>query len=146
MELISKIHGKIEYSEKEVIRFKKGIPGFEGLTNFIIKEIEGNPIFKLMHSLDKTDIAFVIVSPFECDNKYEIKLNEETLNELNISESSDVVLYSIVTLHSEMKNITANLKAPLVVNVKKNLGEQIINNKDEYLVKHPIFKEVAECL
>lgn len=141
MELISKVHGKIEYSEKEVIRFDKGIPGFAGLNYFIIKEIDGNPIFKLLHSLDKTDVAFVIVSPFECNNKYEVKLNKETLNGLNITDPSDVDLYSIITLHSEMKNITANLKAPLVVNTNKNLGEQIITNKDEYLVKHPIFKE-----
>ena len=145
MEFISKVHGKIEYSEKEVIRFGKGLPGFKGLSDFIIKEIEDNPIFKLMHSLDKTDVAFVVVSPFECVKHYEIKLSEETLSGLQISEPTDVVLYSIVTLHSEMKNITANLKAPLVVNLKKNLGEQIIINKEGYLVQHPIFKEVMEC-
>jgi len=145
MELMSKVHGKIKYSETEVITFSKGLPGFEGLSNFIIKEIQGNPLFKIIHSLDKTDVAFVIVSPFECVNQYEIKLSEETLSGLQISEPTDVVLYSIVTLHSEMKNITANLKAPLVVNLKKNLGEQIIINKEGYLVQHPIFKEVMEC-
>ncbi|MCM1988112.1 flagellar assembly protein FliW [Oceanirhabdus seepicola] len=146
MELISKVHGKIEYTENEVIRFGKGLLGFEGLNNFIIKEIEGNPIFKLMHSLDNMDVAFVIISTFECEKHYEIKLNEDTLSGLQIYEPSDVVLYSIVTLHSEMKNITANLRAPLAVNIKKNLGEQIIINKEEYLVKHPIFKGVTECL
>ncbi|WBW95470.1 flagellar assembly protein FliW [Oceanirhabdus sp. W0125-5] len=146
MELISKVHGKIQYSDTEIVTFKKGLPGFENLKRFIIKDIEGNPIFKIMHSLDRADIAFVIVSPFNCDEKYQINLSNEVLKNLNIIKPTDVMLYTIVTLHSDYKKITSNLRAPIVVNIKNNLGEQIISNNDEYLVKHLIFKEEVECL
>ena len=35
-------NGEIEYSEKDVLTFKKGIPGFTDLHNFVIVDIEDN--------------------------------------------------------------------------------------------------------
>ena len=52
MELISKIHGKINYDEKNVITFNKGIPGFSDLKKFVIVDLEGYEPFKLLHSLE----------------------------------------------------------------------------------------------
>ena len=37
--------------------------------------------------------------------------------------------------------ITANLKAPVVINVNENLGEQVIIDKEKYKIKHPLVKE-----
>lgn len=137
MELISPVHGKIQYEIEEVITFKKGIPGCEEYKTYIVKEIEESP-FKILQCLENEELAFIIISPFDVIEDYEIKLSEELIKNMEIKSPEDVVLYSIVNLSSKVENITTNLRAPLVLNIKQKLGEQLILDKEDYKIKHPL--------
>ena len=137
MELVSPVHGKIQYEIEEVITFKKGIPGCEEYKTYIVKEIEESP-FKILQCLENEELAFIIISPFDVIEDYEIKLSEELIKNIEIKSPEDVVLYSIVNLSSKVENITTNLRAPLVLNIKQKLGEQLIVDKEDYKIKHPL--------
>ncbi|MBB6624467.1 flagellar assembly protein FliW [Clostridium gasigenes] len=137
MELISPVHGKIQYKKEEVITFKKGIPGCEEYKNYVIKEIEESP-FKILQSVQNNELAFIIISPFDVVDNYEIKLSEEIIKNIKIENQKDVMLYSIVNVSSKVENITTNLRAPLVLNIKEKFGEQLIVDKDVYKIKHPL--------
>lgn len=141
MELITKYHGTIEYKEEEIIYFKKGIPGFQNLKKFVLFPVEENDFFSVLHSVEDNNIGFIVVSPFNVKKDYEIELNDTVLKELNIKEEKDVSIFNTVTLNSEISKITSNLKAPVVINIKDRLGEQIILNDDKYEIKYPLFKE-----
>lgn len=142
MEIISPIHGKMIYEENEIISFERGIPGFDYLRKFIIKEVGEDSPFGILQSIEDKDIGFIIISPFMINNSYEIKLNEEILKNLNIEKEEEVVLYSLVTLSEKAENITANLKAPLVINIKSKKGEQYILDKEEYKIKTKVFNDL----
>ena len=141
MEFISKVHGKINYEEKNIITFKKGIPGFSELKKFVIVEMEDYEPFKLLHSLENSEVALIVTSPYEFYEDYEIKLKDETINNLNIKEPCEVMVKSTVTLNSDVKKITMNLQGPIVINTSNNLGEQIIVDNSKYKVKTPLMKE-----
>ena len=140
MELISPIHGKMIYEENEIIYFEKGIPGFDNLKKYIIKEVGNESPFNILQSIEDKELGFIIISPFFINDKYEIKLNNEVIKNLNLEDSEDVMLYSIVTLNSKAEVITANLKAPLVINIKNRKGEQYISDKEVYNIKEKVFK------
>ncbi|GKX65461.1 flagellar assembly protein FliW [Inconstantimicrobium mannanitabidum] len=133
-------NGEINYEEKDIITIKKGIPGFKGLTKFVILDVEDNDVFKLIHSLEDPSLGLIILSPFSVVEDYEIKLSEEVIAELQIEKEQDVVLYSIVTLNSDSSKITANLMAPIVINVEKKLGQQVIIENSKYKIKEPIIQ------
>ncbi|WP_024615663.1 flagellar assembly protein FliW [Clostridium sp. Ade.TY] len=118
--------------------FKKGIPGFENINEFKIKDLENNK-FKIIESLDN-EISFATVNPFEIYNEYEIDLNDETIKELQIEDPKDVMLLTIITLGKTLESSTINLKAPLVINVKSKLGKQFIIQGDKYNTKHPLVR------
>lgn len=118
--------------------FKKGIPGFENINEFKIKDLENNK-FKIIESLDN-EISFATVNPFEIYNEYEIDLNDETIKELQIENPKDVMLLTIITLGKTLESSTINLKAPLVINVKSKLGKQFIIQGDKYNTKHPLVR------
>ena len=122
MELISPIHGKIIYEDKDIVNFKKAIPGFENINKYILTDLYEDSPFKLLQAIDN----------------YEIEISDSLQKRLNIQKSTDVCLYSLITLSSNVNNITANLKAPLVINIKSMEGEQFITECDEYKIKHPI--------
>ena len=141
MELISKIHGKIHYDEKDIIIFKKGIPGFEQLKGFILVNHEEYEPFKLLQSIEDTDVALVVTSPYEFHKNYEINLNDDILEHLKIKDVSQVLIIVTVTLNSDVKKITMNLQGPIVINTSNNLGEQIILDDSKYKIKTPLLKE-----
>jgi flagellar assembly factor FliW len=63
------------------------------------------------------------------------------MKRLEINKNEDILVVNIVTLNSKLENITMNLRAPIIINIKEKLGEQIILNNEEYLIKYPMFKE-----
>ncbi|CAG7841075.1 Flagellar assembly factor FliW [Clostridium haemolyticum] len=141
MKLETKCHGIIEYNKDDVIEFKKGIPGFDNLKKFINFPIENNEVFSVLHSIENNEIGFIVTSPFSVINDYEINLDDNVINRLKIEKEKDVLVLNTVTLHSKLENITVNLCAPIVINIKTKLGEQIILNNEKYEIKHPLFKE-----
>ena len=140
MEIISPIHGKMEYRESEVLTFEKGIPGFQDLKKFIIKEVSSESPFSVMQSIEDKYIGFIIISPFLIDDKYEIKLSDEIIKSLDIENSENVLLYTIVTLKEKIEHITTNLKAPIVINTKNNKAEQYILDSEKYKIREKVFK------
>ena len=117
MEVISPVHGKITYDENEIIKFEKTILGFDKSKRFILKDVNENDFFKILQSVDEPEVGFIVISPFEVENNYEINLNNEVINTLKIKEANNVLLYSLVTLNSKIEDITVNLKAPIVINI-----------------------------
>ncbi len=137
----SKIHGDITYEEKDIITFNKGIPGFNDLEKFFLVDLEGLEPFKLLHSLENNDVGMIVISPYDFFQDYEVKLSEETINNLNIKSPDEVRLINTVTLNSDPNKITTNLQGPIIINISNNLGEQIIIDNSKYKVKQPLAKE-----
>ena len=133
-------YGKIVYDKSELINFEKGLLGFEDLKNFIIREIEENKSFRLLHSVEDSKIAFVVINPFEFKSNYEIDIEEEVIEKLNIKNESDVMLVNTVTLNNDPSKITTNLRAPIVINVLNKKAEQVILKTEEYMIKHSLME------
>ena len=140
MELITKYHGVREYSDEDIIVFKKGLPGFKELRNFIIFPLESNEVFSILHSIEATEVGLVLVSPFTLASDYEFKIPDTDIKELQIDKPEEVLVLTTVTLNSNIENMTTNLKAPIIINIKEKLGEQLILDNDKYKIKQPLFK------
>lgn len=120
------------------ILFEKGIPGFESYKNFTINKVEENEKFYMIISKEDSNIGFVSISPFEIKNDYEIDLNDEFIEELNIKNPEDVLVLCLITLGKTLKESTVNLKAPIIINIKNNKGKQLILQDDKYKIKEPL--------
>ncbi|ERI90865.1 protein FliW [Clostridiales bacterium oral taxon 876 str. F0540] len=142
MKLTTKYHGIKEYKEEDIITFKKGLPGFEDLKKYILFPTEENKLFNILHSIENEELGLIVISPFEIIKDYEFKLSDEKLNELKIISPEEVFVLNTVTLSSKIENITTNLKAPIIINIKERLGEQIILDNEKYKIKHPLWREV----
>lgn len=141
MEINTKYHGVKEYLEEDIITFKRGLPGFEDLRKFILFSVEENESFSILQSIEDDSIGIVTIPPFGIFENYEVNLKDELLHELCIKQENDVMVLSTVTISSNINKITVNLKAPIIINIKERLGEQIILDKAEYSIKHPLIQE-----
>ena len=141
MVFISKVHGKIVYEEENIITFNKGILGFDELKKFILVDLKEYEPFKLLHSLEDNEIGFIVTSPYDFFEEYEIKLNEETIKNLKVKSYEEIMIITTVTLNSDAKKITTNLQGPIIINISNKLGEQIIVDNSKYKVKELLVKE-----
>ncbi|AQU11257.1 flagellar assembly protein FliW [Clostridioides difficile] len=127
------------------VTLKKGILGFENLKEYELLDIEDNDSLKEFNSTEEEGIGFVVVSPFEIINEYEIVLNQETIEKLEVKSPKDVVLFNIITLGQTFEESTVNMKAPIVINIKTNFGMQIILQDDKYSIRHPLLRGDNGC-
>ncbi|MEW8992939.1 flagellar assembly protein FliW [Clostridium sp.] len=130
-----------EKRDKNVITFNNGLPGFESLKTYVLEDIEGSEPFKMLKSIEDENIGFVTIVPFDFKVDYEVKLTEAVINSLKVEAPEDVLILNTVTLNSDIKKITTNLKAPIIINSKNNLGYQMILDRENYSIKHPLIKE-----
>ena len=122
------------------ITFEKGILGFEDIREYELKDLESNPIFKELNSTKEKGLGFVVISPFDIDDKYEINLSDNAIKELNINSSNDVMVLNILTLGQTLEKTTVNMKAPLIINANNGLGKQMILQNEKYEVKTPLLR------
>jgi flagellar assembly factor FliW len=141
MKLYSKYHGVIEYQEGDVITFPKGLPGFKDLKKYILFPMEENKVFNMLHSVDNLEIGLLVVSPFLVVKNYEFDIEDTLSRELKIENQADVIVLNTVCMNNDMKKATVNLKAPIVINNKEKIGEQLILDNEKYLTKQPLLRE-----
>ena len=120
------------------ILFEKGIPGFENYRYFNVNIVEGNKKFYNIVSKEDSNVGFISISPFDIKKDYEIDLDDEFIKELDIKDEKDVLVICLITLGKSLKDSTANLKAPIIINIKNNRGKQLILQDDKYKIKEPL--------
>ena len=120
------------------ILFEKGIPGFENYRYFNVNIVEGNKKIYNIVSKEDSNIGFISISPFDIKKDYEIDLDDEFIKELDIKDEKDVLVICLITLGKSLKDSTANLKAPIIINIKNNRGKQLILRDDKYKIKEPL--------
>lgn len=120
------------------ILFEKGIPGFEDYKYFNVNIIKDNEKFYSIVSKEDDNIGFISISPFDIKKDYEIDLDDEVVKELEIKTEKDVLVLCLITLGKTLKDSTANLKAPIIINIKNNRGKQLILQDDKYKIKEPL--------
>lgn len=135
--------GEIEISEEEIITFTQGPPAFEKYTKFFIVEPEEKDYpFKLLQSAEEESLGFILTDPFLFKPDYDFELNEETLQELQIEDASEIAVYVILVIPDKVEDISANMVAPVIINAKKRLARQVILEKEEYQTRCRIFTDV----
>lgn len=87
-------------------------------------------------------LAFVIVSPFVFFKDYDFNLDESVVEALDITSEKEVAVFVILTVKDPFQQTTANLQAPVIFNVEKKMGKQVILTGTSYETRHIIFQEV----
>ncbi|ETZ18233.1 Flagellar assembly protein FliW [Borrelia duttonii CR2A] len=100
------------------VKFPEGILGFEDIKEFIIKDSAHKP-FSIMQSING-EINFLVTSPFNFLEKYLPNIENKDWLDIQAENENEKVILCIINMHvKNYKEITANLKAPIILN-KKN--------------------------
>lgn len=139
MQLQTKNFGEITVNENDIITFPAGIPGFEDLKRYtLLGKQETEALFFWLQSIEEPNLAFVVVDPFAVNPEYYVDVDDSETEEIQIKDPEDVLTLAIVTVPENVKNTSVNLKAPVLINLKNNMGKQIVMKNDTFPVKYYI--------
>lgn len=137
--------GEIEVEESSVIKMPRGPIGFEGFTSFVMVEHRPDSDFRWLQSTDEPGLAFVVADPSKFFTEYEVEISDADAEKLHLTSENDASVMVIMTVHANGQEITANLAAPVVVNLKEMVAMQVILQDNRYPVRHPLVAVVEKC-
>ena len=133
--------GSIGVSPDHVIEFPEGLAGFEEFRRFSLfhpETAEGAaPRYFILESIDDPAIAFNIADPELFGFNYEINLSDAEAAALDLADPSEAAVVVILVKDAQAASgapVRANLKAPLIINVRARRGIQHVFSHLNYQV------------
>ena len=138
--------GQIEISTDEIIQIPSGILGFPEDHDFCLVDAGDDTLILWLQSLSNPHLAFPLLEPKIFKPEYIVRLSAAELRELKLNSIRDASVFTILTIPSPMTEMTANLKAPIVINTKQKIAKQVVLQENDQPIKYPMFKELRTHL
>ena len=134
--------GQIQIDENKIIHFNRGIPAYSSEKEFVIIPYNSDSPYLFMQSVKSPDLAFFITSPYYFFPDYEFEIADDVISELNIQSPDDILVYVIITVPGgSVKDMTANLLAPVIINTKNLNAKQNVIENSSYTTKHRLIPD-----
>ena len=138
MKIESHRFGVVEVSEDRVVRFVGPVIGFPEVDRFaIIEDLESAPLVWLQ-AVGAPQVLFPALDAAWVPAATGVDLTDEEVAALGIERAEDARLLFILTLNANPRDITINLRAPVVWNVRRAIGMQVVLQDTELPVSYPI--------
>jgi flagellar assembly factor FliW len=125
-------------TDPSVITFTQPIPGFPGLKRFVLVRLEGDSAISELRSLEREDVRFVVATPAAFFSDYAIEIDDQQCSDLGLTDAEDVLILVVLTVGRDAASTTANLLAPVVVNVRTRSAAQLILTGSDWPVRAPL--------
>lgn len=136
--------GSFTVPERSILHFPDGLIGFSDYHRFVIMEHVTSSVLRWMLCLDEPELAFAVADPADFFHDYRVEHYLNGHGAVDGSASEDQAVFAIVTIPRDRpSSMSANLMAPIVVNIRTRVGRQIILDEGLYSTRHPLLSHVA---
>lgn len=123
--------GCLEVESESLVLLPEGLAGFESLRHWgILREANSNSVGWLQ-SVSDPAVAIPVVTPQRYVENYELKFFRSELASLPWHPDDATLVLAVVSRTAGQ--FTLNLKAPVLINLDRRLGRQILASDDQPL-------------
>ncbi|MEM1226730.1 MAG: flagellar assembly protein FliW [Planctomycetota bacterium] len=141
MRIDSQRFGTIELNPDQLFLFPHGLIGMEPLHQWALIPDPQNECVAWLQSAARGDRALAVISPRAFFPDYRVHVGRRDLSGLHLKSGAEV--YIMTTVAGHVGKLTTNLRAPLLLNLDRRLGCQIITNDDRPM-RQPLPIEAVE--
>ena len=147
MTVETRLFGEVYVGDDKIVNLPQGIIGFPDLKKFTLifdNERKDGGSIMWFQSLDEPQFALPVMTPTTVCPDYNPTVNDELLAPLG--ELTEENLYVLVTVKvpQDIKEMSVNLKAPIIINSETLVGGQIIVEDDDLPVRFKIYDIVKK--
>jgi len=121
--------GPLEIDVGDILLFPHGVVAFEECQHWVLVADLDNPALAWLQSVSIADIALPVVSPRRFVPQYQVHVAKGQLVPLEFSQFDQAYVLSVVSQSDG--DLTLNLKAPLIINLDRRLGRQVITTDEQ---------------
>ena len=129
--------GTFEVTERDIVTFSRGIPGYERCQRFVLLSHETFAPLRCLCAVDGPGAAFLAVDPRSIVPDYGCRLKEEERAQIDARAETPLVWLVLLAFTGE-DTPTANLRAPIVINPASMRGLQLVIDDERYTVRHEL--------
>lgn len=144
----TKHFGEIDLAEEKILTFDDGIMGFEHCKRYTLlynNESEERPVISWLQSLEEPGLALPVINPLFAREDYNPVVEDDLLAGIGELNAENQVIFVTLTVPKDLTKMTANLKAPIVINADTRKGCQIVVENPDYIVKYPVYERFAKA-
>lgn len=137
--------GQVGEAELPEIRFVRPVPGFPGLTRFVLVRVggedepdDGEPdsaVLYELRSLERPEVCFMVAVPGAFFPDYDVDLDANACEDLGLTDARDALVLTVLTIGADPSATTANLLAPVVINARTRAAAQVILSGSDWSVR-----------
>lgn len=146
----TKYFGNMDYVEESVFEFPFGLPAFENEKQFVFIEAADHAPLVFLQSVSTAGLCFLALPIQVVDANYRLAISEEDLSALNLDIDRQpqigrrVLGLALVSLRDGFP-ATANLMAPIIINLDTRRALQAIRQDSTYSHERPLEPCEAKC-
>jgi len=132
-----------------VFQFPYGLPGFDNEKQFVLIEFAQHAPLVFLQSLSRKDMCFLALPVQVVDREYRLGVTPDDLHALALEPArqpdvgTEVLVLALLSLHDKF-SATANLMAPIIINLRTRQALQAIRQDSSYSHQHPIQPHAME--
>jgi flagellar assembly factor FliW len=119
----------------EAVTFPDGIPGFESCRHWVVMAADGSSVLRRLHAIDGAEASFLAIEPRSVLEGYRCDLSAADRRRLGAADGEPLLWLALVTLEPSGA-LTANLRAPIVINPRTMTGQQVLPHDCLYPLRH----------
>ncbi|MFN3455667.1 MAG: flagellar assembly protein FliW [Pseudobdellovibrio sp.] len=131
--------GQIELKQEDTLVFPEGLLGFQDLRHFVLLDDPNDDIFAWLQSCELPSIAFPVLEPEIFGQYYSVTLTKSEQELLKVKPEQKPTFMNIITIPDDPTQMTANVKAPIVINMEARLARQCVLQDNNLAIREPIF-------
>jgi flagellar assembly factor FliW len=132
--------GSLEIDAEALIVFPDGIVGFEDQRHWVLLSESNSSSVGWLQSVRDPGLAFCVVTPNAFVRSYALRISRNQLEALPWSREDSSLVLALVSCHDGQ--LSMNLKAPVVVNLDRQIACQVVSSDDEPL-RYPLPVQAA---
>ena len=123
---------------ESTIQFQEGLIGFYDCKSFRLIAREEIAPFRWLQSVDRPDIGFLVIDPSLVISGYKTVIPNREWESLGIADPDNGMVFVTCMVAPSSGESTGNLQAPLLVNLQKQAGKQVILTETGLTSRHPL--------
>jgi flagellar assembly factor FliW len=137
--------GTIFFAPESVFEFPNGLPGFEDRRKFLPVQNPRTAPILFLQSLEEPSLCFTTLPIWVVDPQYRLHITEQDLELLGFPTDhqpcigEEVLCLAVLSIRKT--GTTANLLAPVVVNLRNHKAVQAVSPESRYSHQHPLFAQ-----
>lgn len=141
----TKFFGTIDIDDNKIIEFPMGIIGFEELRKFALifdSEREEKSKISWLQSMEEPLMVLPVINPIDIREEYNPIIEDELMKAIGNPGDEDIIILVTMSIPSDLTKMTANLRAPIIINTVTRQAMQVIVDNPDYEIKYNVYDAI----